>query len=159
MSSVVSDIVTTARVEGGKLFIRGRRTFDRLVAQLPDGWEMELALTRKRSTRSQHANAYYWGVVLHHLAEHTGYSVDEMHDVCKAKFLAKHLAVQNGNGEIVGEFVLGGSTRKLTTTEFYDYVERIRQWADVDLNCPTPDPDPRYWRARQAEETQPHGPQ
>jgi hypothetical protein len=153
MTAVVHDITTTARVERGKLFIRGRRQFDRLVAQLPDGWEMELSLTRLRSTRSLEANAYYWGVVLAILADYTGYSADELHDVCRAKFLSKQLAVCNGNGEIVGEFVLGGSTRKLTTQEFYDYVERIRVWMRDDLDCPTDDPDPKYWRKRHAEET------
>lgn len=150
MASVASDIVTTATVTRGKLFIRNRRDFDRLVAQLPDGWEMELSLTRLRATRSVQANAYYWGVVLKALAEHTGYTADEMHDVCKAKFLSKHLALQNGNGEIVGEFVLGGSTRKLKTNEFYDYVEAIRQWAAANLDCDTPDPDPTYWRHKEA---------
>lgn len=52
-----------------------------------------------------------------------------MHDVLKAKFLPKTLAVQDGNGEIVGEFVIGGSTVKLDKQQFSDYVRDIKAWA------------------------------
>ncbi len=73
------------------------------------------------------------------LSDHTGYTVDEMHDLCKAQFLPKRLAIADGNGEVVGEFVLGGSTRRLTTSEFHDYIEQVRQWA-AGLDCDIPDP-------------------
>ena len=105
-----------------------------------DGWEMELTLSRRRATRSPQANAYYWGVVLHALSEYTGYTVDELHDICKAKFLPKKLAISKSNGEIVDEYVLGGSTRSLNTNDFYEYVERVRQWA-AELDCYIPDPN------------------
>jgi hypothetical protein len=141
MASVADLVVASATVKGGKLFVRNRREFDRQVAQMKDGWEMELTLSRRRATRSVQANAYYWGVVLAALSEHTGYTVDELHDICKALFLPKRLALNNGNGEVVGEFVLGGSTRTLNTNEFYEYVERVRQWASETLDCYVPDPN------------------
>lgn len=140
MASVGSDVVASAQIRDGKLYIRNRRDFDRQIAQMKDGWEMELAVTRRRATRSPMANAYYWGVVMQLLSEHTGYTPDEMHDLCKAQFLPKKLAVNNGNGEIVGEFVLGGSTRGLNTNDFYEYVERVRQWA-AELDVYIPDPN------------------
>ncbi len=140
MARVADDVVASGQIREGKLFIRNRREFDRQIAQMKDGWEIEIALTRRRATRSIQANAYYWGVVLHALSEHTGYTPDELHDICKAKFLPKRLAINNGNGEVVGEFVLGGSTRSLNTNEFYEYVERIRQWS-AELDCYIPDPN------------------
>lgn len=140
MARVADDIVVSAVVRDGRLRIRNRRLFDQQVAQLREGTEWELTLQRRRATRSVAANAYYWGVVLELLREHTGYTVDELHDLCKAQFLPKRLAINNGNGEVVGEYVLGGSTRKLTTTEFYEYVERIRKWAAY-LDCNIPDPN------------------
>lgn len=76
------------------------------------------------------------------LSQHTGYTQDEMHDISKAKFLPKTLAIADGNGEVVGEYVLGGSTRRLNTHEFYAYIERVRQWA-AELDCDTPDPGDR----------------
>lgn len=139
MARVADDIVASGRIRDGKLFIRNRRDFDRQIAQMKDGWEIEIALTRRRATRSIQANAYYWGIVLHALSDHTGYTEDELHDICKAKCLPRRLAINNGNGEVVGEFVLGGSTRSLNTNEFYEYVERVRQWA-AELDCYIPDP-------------------
>jgi hypothetical protein len=140
MSSVADLVVASATVKDGRLFIRNRRDFDRQIAQMKDGWEMELSVSRRRATRSPQANAYYWGVVLQLLSEFTGYTVEEMHDICKAKFLPKKLAIADSNGEVVGEFVLGGSTRTLNTNEFYEYVERIRQWS-AELDCYIPDPN------------------
>lgn len=140
MPTVADVVVASAHVNSGKLFIRNRREFDRQIGQMRDGLEFELTLQRRRATRSVQANAYYWGVVLRLLAEFTGYTVDEMHDICKAKFLPKRLAIAKGNGEIVDEYVLGGSTRDLDTNDFYEYVEQIRQWA-AELDCNIPDPN------------------
>lgn len=141
MASVAADIVASARVERGKLFIRNRRGFDQQVAQLRDGLELELALTRRRATRSLPQNAYYWGVVVELLAEHTGYTPDEIHDICKALFIPKKLSVQDGNGEVVGQFVIGGSTRTLNKIEFGEYMESIRRWAAETLDVVIPDPE------------------
>ena len=140
MPRAVDDITASGQIRSGKLFIRRRRDFDQLVAQMREGLEVELNVTRKRATRSLQANAYYWAGVMEGLSRHTGYTVDEMHDICKAKFLPKKLAVCDGNGEVHGEFVIGGSTRKLNTNEFYEYIEQIRQWA-ATLDCYIPDPN------------------
>ena len=155
---MVHDITTTARVEHGKLFILGRRQFDQLVAQLPDGAAVEVSVTIRRATRSQQANAYYWGVVIHAFHQHTtrqemGYTADDLHEVCKAKFVPKRLSIVAHNGEVAGDYVLGGSTRPLTVTEFYEYVEQVRQWL-AELGIDTDDPDPTYWRAQRAAATE-----
>lgn len=139
MASVGDLIVATAQTKGGKLYIRNRRAFDEQIARLDDRWELEVTVTRLRATRSPQANRYYWGVVMEALSQHTGYTPEEMHELCKAQFLPRKLAVSDGNGEVVGEFVLGGSTRSLKTNEFYEYVERVRQWA-AELDCYVPDP-------------------
>jgi len=145
MARLIDDVTASAQVRNGKLYIRNRRDFDQLVAQMRDGQEVEVSVTRRRSTRSHEANAYYWGVVIAHLERHfsahdLGYTADDIHELCKAKFIPKRVAVCKGNGEVVGDFVLGGSTRKLNTSEFYDYIEQIRQWA-AELDCYIPDPN------------------
>ena len=141
MSAVADLVVATAEVRDGKLFIKGRRAFDEQIQQFKNGVVLELTLQRRRATRSIQANRYYWGVVLHHIADHTGYTPDELHDVMKQMFLPKRLALTDGNGEVKGEFVVGGSSRSLNVNEFYDYVEQIRRWAaeTLDLNIPSPD--------------------
>ena len=122
-------------VKGGRLKI----TVIPAIASLPDG-PVELVVSRRKATRSAQANAYYWGVVLEALHRLTGYEPDELHDICKAKFLPKRVAFCDGNGEVVGDYVVGGTTTRLSTNEFYDYVERIRRWAADELNCPIPSP-------------------
>lgn len=106
---------------------------------LKDG-PVDITVTRKRATRSAQANAYWWGVVLAALSEHTGYTRDEIHEIVKAKFLPRQLAVCDGNGEVIGEYVIGGTTTRLTTVEFGELIERVRVWAAEELGCEIPEP-------------------
>lgn len=141
MSAANDLVIASAVMKGGRLFIRNRRAFDLSVSMLHEDWELEVTVKRLRATRSLDQNAYYWGVVVQLLSEHTGYTPDEIHGLLKAKFLPKRLAVCDGNGEIQDELVLGGSTRNLNKLEFGDYMESIRQWAAEMLDVVIPDPD------------------
>lgn len=140
MAAVHALVVAPAEIRAGKLFLKNRREFNRTVAQLTDGWQVEVVVTRLQATRSGQANRYYWGVVIAALSLHTGYTPDELHELMKMKFLPKHLALADGNGEVKGEFVMGGSTRHLPIAEFYAYVEQVRQFAAEALDVYTPDP-------------------
>jgi hypothetical protein len=144
MAGVSDLVVASAQVRSGKLYIRNRRAFDQQIAQMREGWQLEVAVSRLRAARSVQANRYYWGVVVELISEHTGYTPEEVHDFLKAKFIPKRLAMAKGNGEIVDEYVLGGSTRRLNTVEFYAYCEVIRQWAieRLDVYIPTPEEAP-----------------
>lgn len=145
MPAVLDEVSALARVQRGKLFIQHRRQFDALVSRLDPSWQLEVSVKRLRATRSTAANKFYWGVVLAALSDFTGYTPEELHDVCKAKFLPKALAFADGNGEVVEQYVLGGSTRQLDTQAFAAYVERIRQWAASELDCYIPSSDePAY---------------
>lgn len=139
MSGPTELVVGTASVRRGKLFINHRRLFDQLVAQLDERWTLEVIVKRLRANRSIQANRYYWGVVLATLSGHTGYTVDELHDLMKMKFIPKHLALLDGNGDVHGEFVLGGSTRQMNSQDFAEYVNRVRQFAAEELDCNIPD--------------------
>jgi endo-beta-N-acetylglucosaminidase D len=122
--------------------MRRSDVFATQLRQLRDG-EVEIRIERKKATRSPQANRWYWSCVVGLVAEHTGYTPDEIHEIYKAKFLPKRLAVSDGNGEIKGEFVIGGTTTKLSTAEFADYCDRIRQWAAEALDVIIPDPEAR----------------
>jgi hypothetical protein len=141
MAAVASDIVTSCRVKNGRLFLDDRREFNRKVALLPEDWELELSLSRLRATRSLRLNKYYWKVVVGLIAEHTGYTIDETHDALKMLHLSRSLALANGNGEVVEELVIGGSTRGLTNVDFMAYCSRIRQWASEQLDVFIPEPN------------------
>lgn len=128
----------TAEIKGGRLRIRNRRAFDLALQSFTDG-EVAVRVEKRRATRSPQANRYYWGVVVEAFSMRTGYDADEMHAILKAKFLPKRVAITDGNGEIQGDFVIGGSTTKLNVNDFYEYVERVRQWA-AELGFDIPDP-------------------
>lgn len=148
MSGAVSDqVVAQARMLRGKLMIQDRIDFDRQVSQMNEKWALEVIVRRLVATRSWLQNRAYWGLVIEHLVRHCEgqYSPNEMHELLKAKFLPKTLALSDGNGEIVHEYVLGGSTRSLNTAQFSEYESQIRLWAQEALGLVIPEPDAR-WR-------------
>lgn len=132
-------IVMPARLESGTLKLN-RRRLQALLAGHRD-CNVQLTIERRHATRSLNQNAYYWSAVVETLSEHTGFTPDEMHEVLKAKFLPKKLAVTDGNGEIKGEFVIGGTTTRLNKVQFGDYLRDIQVWASTDLGVYIPAPN------------------
>jgi len=145
-------VAVPATIVHGKLHVAPpqRSAMQDALLVWPDG-PVTLTVARPQATRSQQANAYYWAVVVQALADHTGYTPDEMHDVLKVKFLPKAVALNAANGRVVGDFVIGGSTTALLSFQFSDYIEQIRQWAFEALDCDIPPPDPE-WRAHAEQE-------
>lgn len=141
MASVSDEVTAIAQVRNRRLFILDRRRFNEAVADLDDRWDYEVVVRRLHANRSQQANRFYWGVVVDILSEHTGFTPDEMHEWLKMRFIPKKLAVCDDNGEIKGEFVLGGSTRKMSVKQFGEYVDDVRRWAADELGVVIPDPD------------------
>ena len=118
-------------VKNGKLVHRER--FDELLKYF-EGKKVIITLDNPKR-RSKEQNAYYFGVVLKLLADHTGYTTDEMHEICKYKFLGID------NKEIEGESIpIINSSRTLSTSDFMGYIEEIKQWA-ATLNVVIPDPN------------------
>jgi phage protein U len=138
MPGVASEFTVVGEARRGA-FTFDKRIFAELSKNLKDG-HYEVHVERLRANRSQQANRYYFGVVIAALEEHTGYTANELHELMKQKFLPKSLALVDGNGELKGEFVMGGSTRNLKVDEFYRYVEQVRQFAAEALGVYTPDP-------------------
>jgi hypothetical protein len=74
-------------------------------------------------------------VIISILADFTGYSKDEMHEVLKGKFLSDEK-------EIAGEQIrFSHSTAELNTVEFEQYLTDIREWASVKLGLFIPLPN------------------
>ena len=92
----------------------------RLIERLPvkDGqvWDVRIAPYQPR--RSVEANRRLWA--LHRLAaEHTGHSIDEMHEFCKAKFLPRTTVKIGGERREVL-----GSSAKLNKKAFAEFMEQ-----------------------------------
>jgi len=132
----------TARVEDGELKM-SLGTLKRLRAAIKN-WRrcvVTVTIAAAHATRSLEQNRYYFGVVLRTMAEHTGHSVDELHEWAKAHFLPKYVAICDGNGVIQDDVIVGGSTRRLDKVQFSEYVDGIRHFAleKLDLDIPGPE--------------------
>jgi hypothetical protein len=140
VAAVNTDVSAHGSIKAGRIHIRHRRQFDQQVAQLREGAEIEIEVTIRRATRSLNQNAWYWGVIVEAISDYTGFTPDEVHEFLKAKFIPKRLAIADGNGEVVDEYVLGGSTRKMNTLQFGEFCETVRRWAAETLAIDIPDP-------------------
>lgn len=76
----------------------------------------------RQSKRSIDQNARYWKLITE-FGAYLGYDKDEMHDLCRFKFLRDRV--------IVGDEPMPRlkSTTRLTTAEMVDYQEAIERWA------------------------------
>jgi hypothetical protein len=124
------NIIHEGRVDKGQPHLKNKSRYLVQLFKL-EGKEIELIIRQKKSQRSLDQNSYYWGVVVAILGDHCGYDPEEMHEALKFKFLRK--------GKEGLETVT--STTDLNTKEFEDYLERIRRWASMELNCFIPQPN------------------
>lgn len=90
----------------------------------------EVTIKQRKLTRSLDANAYYWVAFCQPLAawltEQSGetFSKDDAHDYLKMRFLNREF-INKATGELIE---VPGSTTKLDTGEFSDYLEKCAQW-------------------------------
>jgi hypothetical protein len=89
-----------------------------------------------KKIRSDEQNRYYWGVLVKTIATELGYFPEEMHEVFKQKFL-------KGSSLTFGATVyeIAPSTSKLSSTEFEEYQDRIREFAASKLHIFVPLPN------------------
>jgi len=91
----------------------------------PGVWDVTIKPWRAK--RSLQANKRLWA--LHKLAaEHTGHSVDEMHDFCCRKFLPAGLIKVGGE-----EIEVAGRSSKLNTKEFAEFMEQCEAFYISEL--------------------------
>ena len=97
-----------------------------------EGQRIELTIRKERHVRSLSQNKYYWGVIIEILSANFGYEREEMHEALKFKFLKKH-----GDTDLVTV----GSTAKLSTAGFTEYIDEIIRWASTEYQVVIPSAD------------------
>ena len=117
-------------VSNGKFHVDDRSALNRALVAF-EGKPLTVTLERKRSIRSRNQNDWYWSVVIGLFAEHCGYEPDELHEALKWRFLKIH--TDKG-------LEMCRSTTDLSTVEFTQYVDRVRQLA-AEMGCVIPDPE------------------
>jgi hypothetical protein len=92
---------------------------------------IELIIRKEKTQRSNNQNNYYFGVVCKILGDYFGYTEDEMHEALKIHFLSKGAC----------DVPTVGSTAKMNTAEFEDYLTKIKRWAASEYGVVIPDPN------------------
>lgn len=112
-----------------KLKMSSTDYFQTRLQKLPVGkYIVTLSDTKKR--RSTKQNSYYW-LYLGMIEEETGNLATDIHEYAKRKFLPpRFITIKNETIKVPG------STKKLSKTEFGEYLDKISAWSGVTL----PDP-------------------
>lgn len=110
-------------------------------AQLKDG--KHLVTVKDMRKRSIPQNSYYWGVIVPLVRKglyDAGYDEvrtnDDAHEVLKHIHLRKRM-VSRQTGDVID---IAGSSAKLTTPEFNEYIESICRWSAEFLGVVIPSP-------------------
>ena len=126
-------------MENGKLHLDNPALF-RAALKKRQG-RVSVTVESEESTRSDRAHRYYFGVVLKLIAEETGHTIDDLHEVFKSEWNSKTLLwTDPATGEMT-EKRIPQTTTKLKVSEFFDYVEHVRHYAAESLGIVTPDPN------------------
>lgn len=100
-------------------------------------YKLTVTVEKYSKRRSTDANRFYFGVVVHTLAEHTGYSIPEMHD----EILGQHFGWEMKTvGSHTREFPRRRSTSPdvLSTSDFQSLIQTGQKIA-ADLGVVLPD--------------------
>ncbi len=105
-------------VHEGKLDINRLDAFKKYLKTL-DGLVM-VQVQEKKKIRTQSQNNFYWGAVLPTVAEATGHTTLDLHEIFKRKFLPVR-TIKFGEREVR----LPGSTAILSKMQFSEYIDKI----------------------------------
>jgi hypothetical protein len=121
------------RISGKRLLkFQHEERFREMLLRFKEGTVLEVMVRKARKPRTLPQNRYYWGVIVEMLANHTGYTKEEMHDALKTEFLS---FTDHETG-----LTITRSTTELSTIEFRDYCDGIQRWAADKLGFVIPDP-------------------
>lgn len=124
-----------ATVENGKLHITNGPAFAKYIGSL--NGDVMVSVQKKRRRRTIKQNAWYNGVILPLISEKTGETTEAVHEAMKMHFNVRIITI----GRMV--IPIPGTTTTMTTTDFSEFIERVRAFAasELDLNIPDPNPD------------------
>lgn len=105
------------------------------ILSFPKGKRLMVSIS-DRSSRTTRQNNLWW-LYMSILSKETGFYKDEIHSICKMKFLKREKVVES-TGEIL-EYT--ESTSKLSKEQFGELIDRLIQFAAETFNITLPIPD------------------
>jgi uncharacterized protein Veg len=99
------------------------------------GKRIEITVQKLKAKRSDRQNRLWW-LYMTILGKELGYSKEEIHEICKFKFLKREM-IHEPTGEV---FTFLGSTATLNKSDFADMVTDLIRWAAecFDIVLPLP---------------------
>lgn len=133
----MTKIVAYGSIKDGKLTIRNRHRFDE---ELNSTKDMDVVITVEKyvAKRSTAQNALWW-VYMGILSKELGYTKEEIHEICKFKFLKRQKVIEQ-TAEVV-EYL--ESTAKLNKAEFGTLIDSLIIWA-AEMNIVLPEPNEQF---------------
>lgn len=121
------------------MVIRSNRQLESLIAFLKErNLPFACAIDEIYPVRSARFNAYYWGVVIKMIADHTGHSTEEVHEAYKKKYNLD-LCFQFNQEKRIYEIAAGVmSTARENKRKFAEYVMKVRADAEITLGITIP---------------------
>ncbi len=106
-----------------------------VIDKLPEGVRYDVSIKRHRERRTIDQNRLYF-LWLACISNETGQSKDDLHDYFKQLYLGfKQRAVLNG------KIYVNPSTSALDTKQFTDYLNRVQEFANMELEILLPSPE------------------
>jgi hypothetical protein len=132
----MNKIYADGEVIGGKLKLKNSAKFIADVAGLKG--EVRITVGKKERPRSIPQNNYYWGVVIKMIADFVGENEPEnIHEAMGLRFAG----VPAGDGKLGRALLVRKSTSDMNTFEFEEYMEKIRNFAAMELQLTIPLPN------------------
>ena len=72
-------------------------------------------------------------MVVELLSQELGYETEEVHNLLKSMFLKRRVILKGK------EYISIGSTAKLSTAQFTDYIEKIKRFSSLELSIIIPE--------------------
>lgn len=120
---------------------------DKVILSLPEfkGRAVIITVEVKPNVRTLKANRYYFGALVRAISEHTGMTVDEVHEYIKSTLNKREIP-----DPITGEVVeVGGSTARLLSHEFADLIIKVQEVCDkLGIQYGTPE---QYYQSLEGE--------
>jgi hypothetical protein len=117
------------RIEEGKLTLDNPSRFATYLSGITGA--VSVSVKPFKEARTDKQNNLYWAY-LTEMAKASGHTKEELHDFFKKRFNLKTIEVAGVIDEV------GGSTTRMNTAEFTQYVEKVEQFAtehfDLTLN-------------------------
>lgn len=105
------------------------------ISQLKGKTRAIITIESEGRNRSEQQNRYLWGVVYPILAETTGYTVEEIHEYGKSRFLEPKIINIKKKAIYITR-----STTELTTSDMVEYVDKLIVLA-AELGAHVPSPE------------------